>query len=211
MAPTRGHRWFAALYDRLLSRAEATFLRAVRADVAGGARGLVLELGCGTGANFPYYREDARLVATEPDPYMLARARRRARGVGKPIALVQAAAESLPFPDGTFDAVVATLVLCSVEDPLHALAEVRRVLRPGGELRFYEHVRYPDGPLAVLQDIVTPVWSWFGAGCHPNRDVTRLLREAGLEPVRLEWSRPLPPYPPMCFVRIHVLGVAQAY
>ncbi|HXG41141.1 MAG TPA: class I SAM-dependent methyltransferase [Dehalococcoidia bacterium] len=209
MATSRGHKWFAAVYDRLCARAEATFLRPVRADVAGGARGLVLELGCGTGANFPYYRDDARVVATEPDPYMLARAARRARALGRPIAIVQAVAEALPFPDATFDTVVATLVLCSVDDPLRALAEARRVLRPGGELRFYEHVRYPAGPLALLQDAVTPIWRWFGAGCHPNRDTPRLFREAGLEVVRLDWSEPLPPLPPMCLARLHVLGVAR--
>ncbi|MCS7275930.1 MAG: class I SAM-dependent methyltransferase [Dehalococcoidia bacterium] len=210
MATRRGHKWFAAFYDRLMARAEATFLRSVRADVAGGARGLVLEIGCGTGANFPYYRQGARVVATEPDPYMLARARRRVQQLGRPIALVQAVAEDLPFPDRTFDAAVATLALCSLDDPRRALAEVRRVLRPGGELRFYEHVRYPDGPLALLQDVVTPLWSWFGAGCHPNRNAPRLLQEAGLELVRLEWSRPLPPLPPMCIARLHVLGVARA-
>jgi|FaiFalDrversion2_1042247.scaffolds.fasta_scaffold00019_11 ubiquinone/menaquinone biosynthesis C-methylase UbiE len=209
MASRRGHKWFAAFYDRLCARAEATFLRPVRAEVAGGAHGRVLELGCGTGANFPYYRPDAQVVATEPDPYMLARARRRARGLGRPITLMQAAAEALPFPDATFDAVVATLVLCSVDDPRRVLAEVRRVLRPGGELRFYEHVRYSGGPLARLQDAVTPVWRWFGAGCHPNRDTPRLLREAGLELGRLEWSTPLPPLPPMCLARPHVLGVAR--
>ncbi len=209
MASRRGHKWFAAIYDRLMARAEATFLRRVRTEVAGGARGRVLEIGCGTGANFPYYPPEAAVVAAEPDPYMLARARRRAQELGGRPMLVQAVAERLPFPDGSFDVVVATLVFCSVDDPARALAEARRVLRPGGELRFYEHVRYPGGLLARLQDAVTPLWRWFGAGCHPNRDVTRLLAEAGLEVVRLERSMPLPPFPPMCLARPHVLGVVR--
>lgn len=207
MAPRRGHKWFAAWYDRMCAR--AAYLGPVRRELAGGATGRVLEVGCGTGANFEYYPPEAQVVATEPDPYMLARARRRARGSGRRLALVQAVAENLPFPDASFDVVVATLVFCSVDDPGRALAEVTRVLRPGGELRFFEHVRYDGGLLALAQDAVAPIWSWFGAGCHPNRDLTRLLAEAGLEVVRLERSKPLPPLPPMCLARPHVLGVAR--
>ncbi len=206
---SRGHRWFAAWYDRLSAAAEASYMRPVRAEVAGGARGRVLEIGCGTGANFPYYDEAAQVTATEPDPYMLERAIRRTRALGHRLALVQAAAEALPFADATFDAVVATLVFCSVREPGQALAEVRRVLRPGGQLRFYEHVRY-DGLLARLQDAVTPVWRWFGAGCHPNRDTPRLVREAGFRLRRLEMTYPLPPVPPMLLARPHALGIAEA-
>lgn len=206
---SRGHRWFAAWYDRLSAAAEASYMRTVRAEVAGGARGRVLEIGCGTGANFPYYDEAAQVTATEPDPYMLERARRRARALGHRLELVQAVAEALPFADATFDAVVATLVFCSVREPGQALAEVRRVLRPGGQLRFYEHVRY-GGLLARLQDAVTPVWRWFGAGCHPNRDTPRLVREAGFRLRRLEMTYPLPPVPPMLLARPHALGIAEA-
>jgi len=204
-----GHKWFAALYDLIMARAERTFMRQVRQDVVGKARGRVLEVGCGTGASFPYYPDPASVVATEPDPYMLAKAKRRAQALSLPIAIVQAPAEALPFPDASFDTVVATFVLCSVNDPRRALAEVRRVLRPGGEFRFYEHVRYDHRLGALAQDAVTPLWRWMGAGCHPNRDIPRLVEEAGFRLVRLEVHKLEPPLPPMLFIRPHALGVAQ--
>ncbi len=205
----QGHRWFAALYDVIMARAERTFMRPIREDVMGRARGRVLEVGCGTGASFPYFRDPASVVAIEPDPYMLARAKRRARALGLPLTLMRASAEALPFPAASFDTVVATLVLCSVADPRRALREVRRVLRPGGEFRFYEHIRYDHRLGALAQDAITPLWRWMGAGCHPNRDTPRLLEEAGFRLVRLEIYKPVPPLPPMLFVRPHALGVAR--
>src|SRR3990172_2414128 len=139
----KGHRWFAAIYHRMMASAERSFMRAVREEIAGGARGRVLELGAGTGANFAYYRDHAEeIAATEPDPYMIERAARRAEAAPRPIALHQAPAEQIPFADGSFDTVVSTLVMCTVRDPAAALAEVRRVLKPAGQLRMYEHVRY---------------------------------------------------------------------
>lgn len=204
-----GHPWFAAVYDRMMAGAERTVLRPARADLAGGARGRVLDLGAGTGANFPFFGPGATdLHATEPDPYMRKRAAERARETGRPIALHDAPAEALPFPDGHFDAVVATLVLCTVDDPARALAEIVRVLRPGGELRFYEHVRSP-GPLASrAQDWLAPLWRRLAAGCHPNRDSVRLIRAAGLAMVRLVETRPLPPIVPFCLLQPHASGVA---
>lgn len=205
----RGHRWFAALYDRLMASAERGFLRQVRQEVVGGARGRVLEIGAGTGANFPYYHDGAEVVALEPDPYMLRRARRRLRELGKRIDLQQAPAEELPFADASFDAVVATLVLCTVRDPHRALTEIRRVLKPGGEYRFFEHVRF-DHPLgAFWQDLVTPLWRWLGGGCHPNRDTARAIRESGFEILELRRTNPVPPIPPMVFARPHIQGVAR--
>ncbi len=206
----KGHKWFASIYDRMMARAEGSFMRAVREEIAGGATGRVLEVGAGTGANFPYYNEHSEeIIATEPDPYMLKQARRRAEEVGHSIDLRQAPAEELPFEDDSFDTVVSTLVMCSVGDPLRALSEVRRVLKPSGQLRIYEHVRYEHAFGAFWQDLITPAWRWFGAGCHPNRDTARLVREAGFEFERLELTKPHPPIPPMVFARPHITGIAR--
>ncbi len=205
-----GHKWFASIYDRMMASAERSFMRRIREEIAGGARGRVLEVGAGTGANFPYYDDDAgEIVATEPDPYMLKRARRKAEGVGRSIEFHQAPAEELPFDADSFDTVVSTLVMCTVPDPLRALSEVRRVLKPSGELRMFEHVRYENAFGAFWQDAITPVWGWFGAGCHPNRDVAGFVREAGFEFEQLTRETRHPPIPPMLFVRPHIRGIAR--
>jgi ubiquinone/menaquinone biosynthesis C-methylase UbiE len=115
----------------------------------------------------------------------------------------------LPFDDDSFDTVVSTLVMCSVRDPAKALSEVRRVLKPEGEYRFYDHVRYDHAFGAFWQDLVTPVWRWFGAGCHPNRDVAQFIRDAGFDIIQLELTKPLPPIPPMVFSRPHIKGIAR--
>ncbi len=183
----KGHRWFAAVYDLATGRFEAKLLGRLRAWVAGEAVGRVLEVGVGTGANFPYYPEGLSVVAVDPDPFMLARARKRAGRLGRDPDLIRAAAEALPFADGSFDTVVATLVFCSVLDPDRALAEVRRVLRPGGTFRFIEHVRAGGGLLGRLQDTATPVWRRVAGGCHLNRQTVEAIKGAGFELVRLEW------------------------
>ena len=206
----QGHKWFASLYDRLNASAERSYMGRVREEIVGGARGRVLEVGAGTGANFAYYNDHAEeIIATEPDSYMLERARPRVEDAGRPIDLRQASAEELPFEDGAFDTVVSTLVMCTVRDPLQALSEVRRVLKPSGELRLYEHVRFDHDFGAFWQDIITPVWRWFAAGCHPNRDTASLVREAGFEFERLEMTKPLPLTPPMVFARPHITGIAR--
>ncbi|HSP54848.1 MAG TPA: class I SAM-dependent methyltransferase [Dehalococcoidia bacterium] len=203
----KGHKWFAAAYDRLSASLEKKYTGSVREELLKGVSGDVLEIGAGTGANFRYYRNGARVVATEPDPYMMERARQRAAEAPVNIELRQAAAEELPFPDGSFDMVVDTLVLCSVQDQAQALSEVKRVLKPGGEMRLYEHVRYEGGFGAVAQDAITPVWRWLGAGCHPNRDTARAVREAGFEIV----SERREPAPVPVFVpsRPHLWVVAR--
>ena len=206
----KGHKWFASLYDPLIASGERGYMRRVREEIIGGARGRVLELGAGTGLSFPYYNNHAEwIVATDPDPHMLERASRRLKDAGRPIQLQQASAERLPFEGGSFDTVVSTLVMCTARDPLRALSEVRRVLEPSGELRMYEHVRYEHAFGAFWQDLVTPAWRWFGAGCHPNRDIARLVREAGFEFQRLEFTKPDPPIPPWVFTRPRIMGVAR--
>lgn len=197
---TRGHRWYAAAYDIVNWWAEARLFARYRPWIAGEASGRVLEIGAGTGANFPYYRAAALLVATEPDPFMLRRARARARRLGRMVRFCQCPAEALPFADASFDAVVSTLVLCTVADPARALAEVRRVLKPSGTFRFIEHVR-ADGFIGAVQDFVTPVWRWVGAGCHPNRRTATSIRAAGFEIITCE-EHPLPLTP-------LIIGLAQ--
>ncbi len=192
----RGHRWFARGYERRGRRQEATdHARDLRTRTAGGARGRVLEVGAGTGFNFPYYPENADVVATEPDPEMLRLAEPRAREHG--IDLRPAPAERLPFPDGSFDTVVATGVLCAVDDPARALEEVHRVLRPGGELRFSEHVRAEGAARRLMQRSLDPIhYRLFR--CHIGRDTLLLLREAGFEIEDLDHPR-----------HADVLGVAR--
>lgn len=196
------HPWFAAVYDRLNTSMERGFMRDVRQELVGGARGRLLEIGCGTGASFPYYGSNRDLVATEPDPHMLERARRRATELGLAIQIEQAAAEELPFDDRSFDTVICTLVLCTVRDPARALAEVKRVLRPGGELRFCEHVRLRNRIGALVQDAISPLWQLIAAGCHPNRDTGRTIREAGFEITQLDWVEAAP-------VPVFVKGIAR--
>ena len=205
----KGHKWFAALFDRIMAPAEKSFLKEARQHAAGGARGRVLEIGCGTGANFAFYTDAATdVIAIDPNPHMLERARRKISAAGRPVEIRQASAEQLPFEDAAFDTVVDTINMCTIGDLAKALSEIKRVLKPIGELRFYEHIRYEYPIGALAQDLITPIWKWFGAGCHPNRDVARFIREAGFVIKELERTKPVPPVPPMVFSRPHIRGVA---
>ena len=188
--------WFARGYERRGRKVEATDrIRRIRTRVAGGARGRVLEIGAGTGFNFPYYSDEAVVVAIEPDAEMRRLAEPRAREHG--IDLQAAPAEHLPFPDASFDAVVSTGVFCSVDDPGAAITEVHRVLRPGGDLRFSEHVRGRSAPRRLMQRTLDPLhYRLFR--CHIGRDTLRLLGDAGFELVELEHPR-----------HADVLGVAR--
>ena len=185
-----GHKWFAICWTWMVNH-EPRSIRKVREEVVGGARGRVLEVGCGPGANFPHYPNAvAELIATDPDPYMLERARKRAADASRPIDIRQVPAEALPFEDSSFDTVVCTSVICNVRDPQKALSEMRRVLKPGGEYRFFEHVRYDGGIGGLWQDAIKPVWGWLGAGCRPNQDTARLIQEAGFQIQQLEKLTP---------------------
>jgi SAM-dependent methyltransferase len=174
----RGRRWFAAFYDRRGRRGPSPYEHQVRSRVAGEALGRVLEIGAGPGFNFSYYVAATSVVATEPNPEMLRRAEPRARE--HDIELRGAPAERLPFADGSFDTVVATGVFCAVDDPRRALAEVHRVLRPGGELRFSEHVRAPRAGRRAMQRTLDPLhYRLFR--CHIGRDTLGSMREAGFD------------------------------
>jgi ubiquinone/menaquinone biosynthesis C-methylase UbiE len=170
----RGVEQIPWLYDAICAVAEWRGLDRWRQWVAGGARGRTLDLGCGTGRNLPLLAA-GRAIGLDSSLEALRRARRRAAGA----PLVQASAEALPFRDGCFDTVVSGLVLCSVTDPPRGLAEVRRVLRPGGTLRALEHVRSSVAWRARVQDAIQPAWTWFAGGCHPNRDTERAIEAAG--------------------------------
>lgn len=162
-------------------------LDAYRRSVAGAARGRVLELGVGSGRNLPFYSEAVRfLVGVDPSRELLAMARRAAEAAPlRRIALVEGSAERLPFEQGSFDAVVVTWSLCSIPNPAGALAEARRVLRPGGELLFVEHGLSPDPGVRRWQDALTPLWSRIAGNCHLNRKVDALVSEAGLRLTKL--------------------------
>jgi len=145
------------------------------------AHGQVLELGVGSGLNLAFY-DPARVehvTGIDPSPALLARAAQRVGAVPVPVELVTCSAEKLPFPDATFDSALVTYSLCSVAEPALALAEVRRVLRPGGELIFVEHGLASDVGTQRWQHRLTPLWRRVGGGCHLDRDLPAILRAAG--------------------------------
>ncbi len=164
-------------YDAFMALSEHGGFGSWRLALAEGARGRTLDLGCGTGRTLPHLAPGVRAVGVDPWPGNLERARRRAPG----IPLVQARAEALPFRDGAFDTVVSGLVFCTVDDVPRDLAEVRRVLAPGGCLRMLEHVRASGRLRARVQDLVQPAWTRLAGGCRPNRDTEAAVAAAGFE------------------------------
>ncbi len=194
-----GHPVFAALYDRFMKQAEKKVGRH-REWIVGGARGKVLEVGAGTGAAFPFYRKADEVVALEPDPFMRAKGEARLRGL-RNISLRPGPVENLPFQDASFDTAVSTLVFCSVATPRRGLSELHRVLRPGGEFRFIEHVR-ADGLGGPVLDAITPFWKRISAGCHLNRRTLDDIRRTGFEVGEVRRDT-LPPGVPL------VAGVAR--
>jgi ubiquinone/menaquinone biosynthesis C-methylase UbiE len=180
-------RLFAAAYDRLLAGSEDAGLREMRASVMADLEGTVVELGAGTGLNLEHYGPAVtRIIATEPDPHMATRLRAKvqAGAAGGPsrVEVIEAGAERLPRPDGAADAVVATLVFCTIPDAEAAMREAARVLKPGGTLRFVEHVRSDNPKSARWQDRLDRPWGVIAGGCHPNRDTLAALRQTdGLE------------------------------
>jgi ubiquinone/menaquinone biosynthesis C-methylase UbiE len=180
------HPIFAALYDSMLLPLDRLSFRPHRRRIAAAARGRTLEIGIGTGLNLALYEGTRRIVGIEPDPEMLNRARRRAASLGRPVDFALARAEALPFRDGAFDSVIATLVFCTIADTDAAARESCRVLAPRGEFHFLEHVRSRNRWVARFQDAVTPFWKRLLAGCHPNRETLRTFEHAGLEVERGE-------------------------
>jgi len=176
-----------------------------RDHLVAGLSGRVVEVGCGHGAMFTRYPASVtQLDAIEPEPTLRAQAQDAAASVTVSVAVHAGDAEHLPLEDASADAVVFSLVLCSVPDQIAALTEARRVLKPGGQLRFYEHVVASGGPGAALQRLLdrTGIWPKFGGGCHVARDTGAAIRAAGFELTECErFTHPRPGIP-------HILGVA---
>jgi SAM-dependent methyltransferase len=163
---------------------EATRLRQ---QVIPQARGRVLEIGVGSGLNLPFYSPDVtEVVGIDPSEELLAMARRAARRAPVPVRLEAGSAETLPFPDDSFDTVVTTWTLCSIPDAAKALREMQRVLRPGGRLLFVEHGRSPDDDVERWQHRLTPLWRGVSGGCNLDRPIDALIRGAGFALTDLE-------------------------
>ena len=199
---------FACMYDRITAGVEAAGLRAHRERLLGSARGRVLEIGAGTGANLPFYRDGVEsLTVAEPEAPMARRLAQRIREQARGVELVQAPAEELPFADAQFDTAVSTLVLCTVSDEGRALRELRRVLKPGGRLLFIEHVRSEEPRLASWQDRLNGLNRIVAHGCNCNRSTLNTIRAAGFTITSLERDQ-LRKAPP--FVRPLVVGTAES-
>jgi ubiquinone/menaquinone biosynthesis C-methylase UbiE len=199
-----GHPIFAALYDPIGASAERRWMGERRRRLLTGAWGVVLEIGGGTGANLEHYRDVDRVTIAEPDPFMRNKLGPKLGDARVPVKVSAAGAEALPFPDGSFDTVVSTLVLCTVPDQESALDEIRRVLRPGGRLLFIEHVR-AAGSMARWQDRLDPLWRRLFGGCHPNRDTVAAIEDAGFE---IETFESFYPPDPLSVLTPHVQGSA---
>ena len=175
----------AALYDAVMAPMEALGLRGMRAELLASLSGKVLEIGIGTGLTLPHYPGAVALSGLEPDAAKVERAHRRVGPRPKALVLSVGEGEALPYEDGAFDAVVLSLVLCSVKDPGQVLVEVWRVLRRGGELRALEHVRAPNAALAASQRFLTPAWKLVAGGCHLDRDTVGEIQRVGFAPVHV--------------------------
>jgi ubiquinone/menaquinone biosynthesis C-methylase UbiE len=173
-------RFFAATYNPFLWAAELAGMRARRRELLALARGRTLELGSGTGLNLRHYPDDLdELILAEPAAPMRRRLQKAVRRSKGSATILDAAAEHLPVDDGSVDTVVSTLVLCTVDEPVAALDEVKRVLRPGGRLLFLEHVRSDSAWLARWQDRLERPWKRFAEGCRCNRATVEMIEAAG--------------------------------
>lgn len=162
--------------------ARQKFVTPFRQRAAGAARGRILEVGIGSGLNLASYREGVEIVyGIDPSPELLAMARQRCARVNFPVRLLEASSEKLPFDDRSFDTIVMTFTLCSIPDPSIAVRELRRVLKPEGELLFAEHGRSPEPAIVQWQDRLTPLWRRLGGGCHLNRPMDELIRGGGFQ------------------------------
>ncbi|NQV97327.1 MAG: class I SAM-dependent methyltransferase [Acidimicrobiaceae bacterium] len=175
------HPIFARIYQRLSASMEAAGVAEHRKRLLTGLVGRVVEVGAGNGLNFSHYPDTVtEVIAIEPEPYLRARAVLAAQNATVvKISVIDGDAEHLPLDDASVDCAVASLVLCSVPNQSAALAEIRRVLRPGGELRFYEHVRASNMWLSRFQRLVDPIWTRFAGGCRLTRNTLEAIQAAG--------------------------------
>ncbi len=209
-APSVHHPLFARFYTHVLARNEPAELRAFRDELLAGVSGRVVELGAGAGANFPHYPPTVtEVVAVEPEAYLREQAVAAAPQAPVAVTVIDGIADALPLEDGSCDAAVACLVLCSVPDQGRALAELRRVLKPGGELRFLEHVRGSTPRMVRAQRFVDRTfWPRVFGGCHTARDTVGAIERAGFA---LERHRDLRPesLPSLLPVYPQAIGVAR--
>jgi SAM-dependent methyltransferase len=212
VSPTGGevhHPVFARWFHRASAKMERD-VGTYRDELLAGVSGRVLEIGAGNGLNFRHYPPTvAEVVALEPEAYLRGKAQEAAREAPAPVVVRDGVADPLPFGDGRFDAAVASLVLCTVPDPEPALAELHRVLVPGGELRFLEHVRADSPRKARLQRRVdrSGLWPRMAGGCHCGRDTLAAIEAAGFG---VERVRRLDVGPGWSHTNPHVLGAARA-
>ncbi|WP_282692475.1 class I SAM-dependent methyltransferase [Streptomyces sp. CC208A] len=208
--PIRPHPLFARFYAAFAGPAlEKAGITEHRRRLLAGLTGEVIEIGAGNGLNFPHYPPGVtRLVAVEPEPNLRRLAQRAARDAPVPVEVESARAERLPFPDASFDAAVACLTLCSIAAPAAALAELHRVLRPGGQLRFFEHVQAGTPVIRGVQRALdATVWPRLMGGCHTGRDTQAALTAAGFtltDVDRFDFPEARIPMP----AAAHILGTA---
>lgn len=204
------HPIFARFYTRFSPIADERMgIAEHRAELLHGVKGRVVEVGAGNGRNFAHYPAGvAEVLAVEPEPYMRARSIEAARGVEIPVSVVDGTADRLPLADASVDVGVCSLVLCSVANQIRALAELRRVIRPGGELRFYEHLRYEDEARARWQDRVDAIWPRFGGGCRTARETVGAIERAGFAMERIR-RFDFRPSAISWFIAPHAIGIAR--
>jgi ubiquinone/menaquinone biosynthesis C-methylase UbiE len=203
------HPLFARFFNRL-SKVMEKEVGEHRDEMLAGLSGRVVEIGAGNGMNFRHYPETVeQVVAVEPEPFLRAKAEESAARAGIPVTVLDGVADPLPLEDESFDAAVACLVLCTVPDPARALAELRRVLKPGGELRFMEHVRAERPRKARFQRRLdsSGIWPHLAGGCHCSRDTVGTIRAAGFE---VDEPRDLDFGPSWMCTNPHVLGAGRA-
>lgn len=200
---TLQHPYFARLYSRVSRWLDMRGGSEYRQRLVAPLTGRMIEVGAGNGLNFAHYPETVtRVLAVEPETRLRAECRRAAASAPVVIDVVSARAEQLPTRDDIFDAAVLSLVLCSITNPQAALAELHRVVRPGGLVRFYEHVRSPRPAISRAQNVITPVWSRFAGGCRLNRDARAAMQAAGFSITEVDQ---------FTFAGVtHVLGTAHA-
>jgi ubiquinone/menaquinone biosynthesis C-methylase UbiE len=203
------HPVFARVYERFSHVAETKGASEYRDRLLAGLHGRVIEVGAGNGLNFSHYPSTVtEVVAVEPESFLRARAEEVARSVSVPMTVLAGTADALPVPDAAFDAGIASLVLCSVPDQPSALAELRRVIRPGGELRFFEHVvSKRAGPARVQRIADRTIRPFLSGGCHAGRDTLAAIEAAGFV---IEHSDRFSFRPnPIDVTSPHILGIAR--
>lgn len=179
-------KWFPKLYDTLMGPLERRGIQDIRKTLIQKASGKVLEIGSGTGLNFPHYQRAESVVAIDPEPLMRKQSLLRANQATVPVEVIVAGAEELPFSNNSFDTVVGTLVLCTIPDPQRALYEIRRVCKPNGQVLLFEHVKINHLVLGRIQDWLTPIWKRLCDGCHLNRNTLELVKQTGFRVTSLE-------------------------